>query len=88
MLSCSLVFGGRTTTIKVFHVFESFGKETQEIKNSIIMNYDTEGFLIDSTIYSHSLPLRASSGILHHKTTFQQNKPDIPDQEPAPRPQD
>ena len=57
MLSCSLVSGGRTTTIKVFHVFESFGTETQEIKNSIVMNYDTEGFLTDSTIYSHSLPL-------------------------------
>ena len=57
MLSCSLVSGGRTTTIKIFHVFESFGTETQEIKNSIVMNYDTEGFLTDSTIYSHSLPL-------------------------------
>jgi len=57
MLSCSLVSGGRTTTIKVFHVFESFGTETQEIKNSIVMKYDTEGFLTDSTIYSHSLPL-------------------------------
>ena len=57
MLGCSFIVGGRTTTIKVFHVFESFGTETQEIKNSIVMNYDTDGFLTDSTIYSHSLPL-------------------------------
>ena len=46
MLSCSLVSGGRTTTIKVFHVFESFGTETQEIKNSTVMNYDTEDSLL------------------------------------------
>ena len=57
VLGCSFIVGGRTTTIKVFHVFESFGTETQEIKNSIVMNYDTKGGLTDSTIYSHSLPL-------------------------------
>ena len=48
---------GKTTTIKVFHVFNSFGVETQEIKNSIVMKYDKKGFLIDSTLYSHTLPL-------------------------------
>lgn len=48
---------GKTTTIKVFHVFNSFGVETQEIKNSIVMKYDKKGFLVDSTLYSHTLPL-------------------------------
>tara|TARA_A100001037_G_scaffold305053_1_gene343819 strand:+ start:16708 stop:17775 length:1068 start_codon:yes stop_codon:yes gene_type:complete len=48
---------GKTTTIKVYHVFASFGTETQELKNSIVMNYDNNGFLVDSTIYTHSLPL-------------------------------
>ena len=48
---------GKTTTIKVFHVYDSFGVETQEIKNSIVMNYDKRGFLIDSTVYTHTLPL-------------------------------
>lgn len=57
VLGYSLVVGGRTTTIKVFHVFESFGTETQELKNSIVLSYDTKGFLTDSTIYSHTLPL-------------------------------
>tara|TARA_B100000029_G_C17563228_1_gene954145 strand:- start:629 stop:1696 length:1068 start_codon:yes stop_codon:yes gene_type:complete len=47
----------KTTTIKVFHVFDSFGVETQELKNSIVMQYDKNGFMTDSTIYSHSLPL-------------------------------
>jgi hypothetical protein len=45
------------TTIKTYHVFESFGTETQELKNSIIMNYNSEGFLLDSAIYSHTIPL-------------------------------
>ena len=45
------------TTIKTYHVFESFGTETQELKNSIIMNYNSEGLLLDSAIYSHTIPL-------------------------------
>ena len=49
--------GAKTTTVKVFHVFNSFGTETQELKNSIVMMYDKNGFLVDSTIYTHTLPL-------------------------------
>jgi len=48
---------GKTTLIKVFHVFNSFGVETQDLKNSIVMHYDKKGFLVDSTIYTHTLPL-------------------------------
>lgn len=48
---------GKTTTIKVSHVFNSFGVETQEIKNSIVMHYDKKGFLVDSIVYTHTLPL-------------------------------
>ena len=46
-----------TITIKVFHVLESFGTETQELKNSIIINYNERGLMSDSTIYSHTIPL-------------------------------
>jgi len=53
----SIMLGNRSTTIKVFHVFESFGTETQELKNSIVMHFDSKGYMIDSTIYSHTLPL-------------------------------
>ena len=53
----SISLGNRATTIKVFHIFESFGTETQELKNSIVLNFDLNGLLIDSTIYSHTLPL-------------------------------
>ena len=48
---------GKHTTIKVFHIFNSFGVETQEVKNSIVMTFDQDGFLVDSTIYTHTLPL-------------------------------
>jgi len=48
---------GETTTIRVFHVFNSFGVETQELKNSIVIKYDKKGLMIDSTIYTHTLPL-------------------------------
>ena len=44
-------------TIKVYHVFKSFGEETQELKNSTIMNFNSQGLMIDSTIYSHTIPL-------------------------------
>ncbi len=47
----------KSTKIKVYHIYNSFGTETQELKNSIIMNYDKNGFLIDSTIFNHTLPL-------------------------------
>ena len=51
------LMGNKATTIKLFHVFESFGTQTQELKNSIIINFDSNGFVVDSTIYSHTLPL-------------------------------
>ena len=58
---CSLMIatlmGNKTTTIKLFHVFESFGTQTQDLKNSVIINFDSNGFVVDSTIYSHTLPL-------------------------------
>ena len=53
----SCLISGKTTTVKVFHVFESFGEETQELKNSIVMNYEPTGFLSDSTVYNHTIPL-------------------------------
>ena len=56
-LIISALIGNKTTTIKTFHVFESFGTQTQELKNSIIINFDSNGFVVDSTIYSHTLPL-------------------------------
>jgi len=48
---------GETTTIRFFHVFNSFGVETQELKNSIVIQYDKKGFMVDSTVYTHTLPL-------------------------------
>ena len=45
------LMGNRSTTIKLFHVFESFGTQTQELKNSVIINFDSNGFVVDSTIY-------------------------------------
>ena len=51
------LFGLNTTTIKVYHVFESFGTETQELKYSTIINYNKKGLISDSTIYSHDIPL-------------------------------
>ena len=53
----SILCGSRSITIKVFHVFESFGTETQELKNSIVISLDSNGRMTDSTIYSHTLPL-------------------------------
>ena len=53
----SNVTGSKTITVKIFHVLESFGTKTEELKNSIVMNYDSNGVLIDSTIYSHTVPL-------------------------------
>jgi hypothetical protein len=57
ILLVSIMLGSKSTTIKVFHVFESFGTETQELKNSIVMNFDSRGYMLDSTVYSHTLPL-------------------------------
>ena len=51
------IYGNKPNTIKTYHVFESFGTVTQELKNSIVMNYDSRGFLIDSSIYTHTIPL-------------------------------
>ena len=51
------LFGLNTVTIKVYHVFESFGTETQELKYSTIINYNKKGLISDSTIYSHDIPL-------------------------------
>ena len=45
------------TSIKTFHVFSSFGTQTKELKNSITLTYDKNGFLIDSTIFTHDVPL-------------------------------
>ncbi len=51
------LFGLKTVTIKVYHVFENFGTETQELKYSTIINYNNRGMITDSTIYSHDIPL-------------------------------
>ena len=51
------LFGLNTATIKVYHVFESFGTETQELKYSTVINYNKKGLITDSTIYSHDIPL-------------------------------
>ena len=51
----SALIGNEATTIKVFHVFESFGTQTQELKNSVVVNFDSNGIVVDSTIYSHTL---------------------------------
>ena len=53
----SLLMSFEKITIKVYHVFKSFGQETQELKNSTIMNFNSQGLMIDSTIYSHTIPL-------------------------------
>ena len=51
------LFGLDIITIKVYHVLESFGVETQELKYSTIMKYNDVGLMTDSTIYSHEIPL-------------------------------
>ena len=53
----SIILGLKTVTVKVYHVFESFGEEIQELKYSTIMNFNTKGLMIDSTIYTHTIPL-------------------------------
>ena len=45
----------KRTTIKVYHYFEDTG--TQELRNSIVMNFNEVGLMIDSVIYSHTKPL-------------------------------
>ena len=45
------------TSIKTFHVFSSFGTQTKELKNSIAITYDKNGFILDSTIFTHDIPL-------------------------------
>ena len=45
------------TTIKVYHLFEQVGGPTQELKNSVVINFNDRGLMSDSTIYSHSTPL-------------------------------
>jgi len=47
----------RSTTIKFYTLFESFGSQTQELKNSTVINYNKSGLAIDSTLFSHSVPL-------------------------------
>ena len=47
----------KSTTIRLYSIFESFGAETQELKNSTILNYNRQGQLTDSTLYTHSIPL-------------------------------
>ena len=51
------LLSGQATTIKVYHLFDSFGVETQELKNSIAMTYDKNSALLDSIIYTHTVPL-------------------------------
>ena len=53
----STLLGWKTITIKVYHVFESFETETQELKHSTIMNFNSQGLMTDSTIYNHLIPL-------------------------------
>ena len=45
------------TSIKTYHTLTSFGTETKELRNSIIINYDKNKFLTDSSIFSHDIPL-------------------------------
>ena len=44
-------------SIKTFHVYNSFGTQTKELKNSIILTYDDNGFIKDSIIFTHNIPL-------------------------------
>ena len=45
------------TTINIFHSFNKSGLQIEELKNSIVLNYNSQGMLVDSTIYSHTTPL-------------------------------
>ena len=56
-LTITFLNGSQSITIKVFHVYESFGTQTEELKNSIEINYNNNNLIIDSTIYSHLIPL-------------------------------
>ena len=47
----------RTVSIKTYHTLTSFGTKTKELKNSVIIKYDENQFQIDSSIYSHDIPL-------------------------------
>ena len=57
ILLFTTIQGNKSVTIKMFHVFENVSSETQELKNSIIINYNKMGTLSDSTIFNHTLPL-------------------------------
>ena len=46
-----------TVSIKTYYTLTSFGTKTKELKNSVILNYDENQFLIDSSVYSHDIPL-------------------------------
>ena len=51
------ILSANQTSIKTFHVFSSFGTQTKELKNSIAIKYDKSGFILDSTIFTHDVPL-------------------------------
>ena len=51
------ILSANQTSIKTFHVFSSFGTQTKELKNSIAITYDKSGFILDSTIFTHDIPL-------------------------------
>ena len=53
----NIIYTNSKTTIRLYSIFESFGAETQELKNSTIINYNSLGQIIDSTLYNHSIPL-------------------------------
>ena len=51
------ILSANQTSIKTFHVFSSFGTQTKELKNSIAITYNKSGFTLDSTIFTHDVPL-------------------------------
>ncbi len=57
LILLSTLLGWKTITIKVYHIFESFETETQELKHSTVMNFNSQGLMTDSTIYNHLIPL-------------------------------
>ena len=44
-------------SIKTYHTLTSFGTETKRLRNSVVMQYDQNKFLEDSSIYNHDIPL-------------------------------
>ena len=46
-----------TVSIKTYYTLTSFGTKTKELKNSVILNYDENEFLVDSSVYSHDISL-------------------------------